>query len=156
MWGTTKEQVTDLTIKLNAITLKYEKVLSDNLTRAEEEVVSIALNADKITSLEETKKGLEQDILDLKEEKRRETINIEHATKIILEKNEIEFAKKVAAVKEEKATEIAKVKDEYRDKIEKQLDARGSEMKEMYTDVLTKLTSVTGTVHTPAVPIKES
>lgn len=105
---------------------------------------------DKIVNLEKVEVNLKNDIADLNAKKKREEELIKHNTKIIIEKHEIELDKKLGELTREQETAIAKVKDEYRDKIEKQLEARGTEMKEMYTDVLTKLTGVTGTVASPA------
>jgi len=134
---------------------KYLTEIADKKSNKEKEIYIIDGYLNQITELEKTKHSLQQDIINLDEKKRREDENIKHATKIILEKNEIEFEKKISKFEKEKDIAIAKVKDEYRDKREEQLDARGSEMKEMYTDVLAKLTSVTGTLSTPAVPVKE-
>lgn len=105
---------------------------------------------DKIIKLETVEKNLKSDIADLNAKKKREEELIKHNTKIVIEKHEIELDKKLGELTRVQETAIAKVKDEYRDKIEKQLEARGSEMKEMYTDVLAKLTGVTGTLASPA------
>ena len=42
----------------------------------------------------------------------------------------------------EKNKEIAKVKDEYRDKVEEQLETRAKETKEMYNEILKRLPDV--------------
>jgi len=133
---------------------KYLVLVDDKQNDKVKKLAAIEKYSDKIIHLENTKNTLEQDIKNLAEEKRREDENIKHATKIILEKNEIEFEKKIALIEKAKDTAIAAVKDEYRDKREEQLDTRGSEMKAMYTEVLAALTNVKGTLDTPAVPVK--
>ena len=104
---------------------------------------------DKITFLSKEKKRLVEEIEDLKAEKRREEENLKHKVKIVLEKHDFELLKEKQELEATKNTEIAKVKDEYRDKYEVQLDKRGTEMKEMYNTVLEKLTNVAGTITQP-------
>jgi chromosome segregation ATPase len=92
---------------------------------------------------------LNEQLAELKLKTKIEKEDIEHLVKMKLEKNDLEFEKKVVALEKTKDKEISKVREEYRDKTEQQLDKRGSEMKEMYSEVLTRLPSVTAHIGDP-------
>ena len=78
----------------------------------------------------------------LKQNRKIEEEQIAH--KIAMREGDLEIAqKKAIADIERKADErVAKVKDEYRDKLEKQLATRGDELKEMYKEILARLPDV--------------
>ena len=105
---------------------------------------------DKIIHLEKDKRKLQNDVDDIKAEKSRSEENIKHKVKIVMEKHDIELDKKKNELVIEKDKEIAKVKDEYRDKRESQLEMQSKEFKQMYDTVLDKLTTVQGTLSNPA------
>lgn len=136
---------------------ELDKTKADNGRLKEKSENEAVVKANKITNLNErieklggVEKGLREDIADLNAKKKREDELIKHNTKIILEKHEIEQEKVIAKLEGEQAKAIAKIKDDYRDKTEKQLEKQATVMKEMYTDVLEKLTGVTGTLAIPA------
>jgi len=104
---------------------------------------------EKLESLEKEKKNLRNTNEDLKASNTREEENIQHKVKIVMEKNEFNLAKKIQEAEKAKDVEVGKIKDEYRNKREKQLEDQSANMKEMYTDVLDKLTKVTGTLSQP-------
>lgn len=136
---------------------ELDKLKADNGRLKEKSESEAVKKASKITNLNErvetlesVEKRLKESIADLNLKKKREEELIKHNTKIIIEKHEIEQEKVIGKLKGEKAEEIAKIKDEYRDKTEKQLEKQATVMKELYTDVLEKLTGVTGTLGKPA------
>ena len=102
-----------------------------------------------IVALKNEKQNLASEVDGLKSKNKIEIEEAQHKVKLIMEMHNV----KVETEKQElialKNTEVATVKDQYRDKLEKQLEQRGSEMKEMYTTVLDKLTTVTGTLSSP-------
>lgn len=71
---------------------------------------------------------------------------IAHKLKMREEQVAMDASKRIADAEQKAAKErdegIAKVKDKYRDKLENQLEKRGDEMKEMYSEILTRLPDV--------------
>ena len=54
----------------------------------------------------------------------------------------MEADKRVASAEKKADERVAKVKDQYRDKLENQLEKRGNELKEMYKEILERLPNV--------------
>jgi len=82
----------------------------------------------------------------LKQTKQMGDEMIAHKLKMREEQVEIDANKRIsdAEQKAEKKTitEVAKTKDEYRDKLENQLEKRGDELKDMYSEILARLPDV--------------
>lgn len=82
----------------------------------------------------------------LKQKRQIEEEMIAHKLKMREESVEMDANKRIGDAErkaaKDKDTGIAKVKDEYRDKLENQLEKRGDEMKEMYSEILTRLPDV--------------
>lgn len=106
-----------------------------------------------VESLQAEKSGLKEELAELTLKKKIEDEDIKHMVKIKLDENqmshdkrmgelEIEFAKKEAKAALEKNEAIGAVKDEYRDKVEKQLKEEGAKMQDMYNQVLSRLPNV--------------
>lgn len=102
--------------------------------------------SDSVDSLEREKDSLEAEVKRLKEEiqklevKRKiEDEDIKHMIKMKEERKDLEYERKVAEIEASKAEEIAAIKDEYRDKIEQQLETQKDDMKEMYGEILKRL-----------------
>lgn len=95
-----------------------------------------------IKTLKDEKFELEKDIDRLKCKKKIEEEDIKHMVKIKEQKLEIDYEKKVIAFERSKALEVAKVKDDYRDKIEKNLHERGTELRKMYNEILQRLPNI--------------
>jgi len=74
---------------------------------------------------------------------KHEEEDIKHLVKMTKEKQAIEAERKEMGREKEKLEEIAKVKDEYRDKLEKDLRDRGDEIKGMYGEILARLPNIT-------------
>lgn len=103
-------------------------------------------SSDSVDSLEREKDSLEAEVKRLKEEiqklkvKRKiEDEDIKHMIKMKEERKDLEYERKVAEIEASKAEEIAAIKDEYRDKIEQQLETQKDDMKEMYGEILKRL-----------------
>lgn len=138
-----KDRIANLEGQVEALT--HQKVEEKN-----KKLKEIGNLDDKIVYLETEKRNLKNDIKDVKAEKSRSEEDIKHKVKIVMEKHDLDLEKKKNALVLEKDKEIAKVKDEYRDKRESQLEKQSDDMRGMYTDVLDKLTKVTGTLSNPA------
>jgi len=134
--STLEDQVADLT--------------AQKLEERDERIATLTNLDDKIIYLEDQKRQLTNDIKDLRLKTKREEEDLQHTVKIVLEKNELALAKDKQELEKIQIKEIAKIKDEYRDKQEAQLDKRGSEMREMYDTVLNRLTNVTGVLTKPS------
>lgn len=95
--------------------------------------------AQQIKSGREEKHALELEIEKLKLQKKNEIEETKHLVKLRDEKRELEFKKKEMDVEAEKAIDIAKVKDDYRDKMEAQLKNETDAIKTMYAQILERL-----------------
>ena len=96
----------------------------------------------EIKDLRDKKHGLELDIEKIKLEKKNEMEETKHLVKLRDEKRELEFKGKEMDIEAEKERAIAKVKDEYRDKLEKRLITETENIKEMYGQILERLPSI--------------
>ena len=67
---------------------------------------------------------------------------IAHKIKMREEQVDLDYKKKLQAAEAKKQEDVAKVKDEYRDKLENELKKRGDELKEMYKQILERLPNV--------------
>lgn len=67
---------------------------------------------------------------------------IAHKIKMREEQVDLDYKKKLQAAEAKKQEDVAKVKDEYRDKLENELVKRGDELKEMYKEILERLPNV--------------
>ena len=64
--------------------------------------------------------------------------DIKHMVKLKSERLELEFDRKCQEYEKKKFEEIAKVKDDYRNKMEKHLEQGKTELKEMYSEILSR------------------
>lgn len=103
----------------------------------------------QIESLERERDSLNDSLLkvrnelsDLKAQRKREDEDIRHLVKIKESKLDIDFQKKDLAREKEKQDAIAKVKDEYRDKMETELQKQLERMQGMYGEILGRLPNV--------------
>jgi phosphoglycolate phosphatase-like HAD superfamily hydrolase len=85
---------------------------------------------------EAEKRVLKDDIADLKHKKKLEDEDIKHLVRLTKEKQEVEFERRVMTAEKEKDAAIAKVKDEYRDKVERQLSEQKNDIKGMYSEIM--------------------
>lgn len=95
-----------------------------------------------IKTLKNEKKDLEEEVARLKLKKKMEDEDIKHLVKINQERKEIELEKEKTRLLGAKDKEVMKVKDDYRDKIEKNLGEQVVQMKEMYGQILERLPDV--------------
>jgi acyl-CoA synthetase (NDP forming) len=121
------------------------------------------MNAKKAAMLEERVKKLENECAELsaikykltdenaeltstneqlKQKKKMGDEMIAHKLTMREEQVEMNADKRVEAAQIAANKTVADVKDEYRDKIEKQLEKRGDELKEMYVEILGRLPDV--------------
>ena len=96
-----------------------------------------------LDGLKQQIRTLKDDLADLKQTKKMEEEDIKHMVKIHKERNAIELEKKTAELERAKHNEVAKVKDDYRDKMEVRLQTEVATIKEMYGEVLKRLPNVT-------------
>jgi seryl-tRNA synthetase len=93
----------------------------------------------EIERLKDEKRKLKEELEELKLQKKMEEEDIKHMVKINNERKEIELEKEKVKLMKEKDEAIAKVKDDYRDKTEKQLERQLTDMRGMYTEILERL-----------------
>lgn len=105
-------------------------------------VAEVAKLKDQIKELKKSKEKGEKDLRELQHKKKMEEEDIKHMVRMKEERMEVEQQKKIVELEKEKNEEIAKVKDEYRDKVEQSLEKRGTEIKEMYDEILKRLPDV--------------
>ena len=95
-----------------------------------------------IKDLRDQKHKLELDIEKVKLEKKNEIEDTKHLVKLRDEKKELEFKRKEMALEAKKAEDIARVKDEHRDKMEAQLSKETENIKVMYDQILERLPDI--------------
>jgi hypothetical protein len=95
-----------------------------------------------IADLKKEKTDLTDKVEKLKLDAKIADEDIKHMVKMKEEKLDLEHQKKVVALEKEKADAIAKVKDEYRNKMEERLIKEGENIKEMYEAILQRLPDV--------------
>lgn len=108
------------------IELQRVNALSDERDELTEQVLELTR---KVKELEQDRKIADEDI--------------KHMVKMREERMELEFDKRVVAEEKKTATNIATVKDEYRDKMEIRLQTEVENIKEMYAQILERLPNVT-------------
>jgi len=93
--------------------------------------------------------ALKREVFDLELEadkavarKEREEMELKHIIKMKEEKMEMESKKFEMKCEKEKDSEIATVKDEYRDKLEEQLKKETDNIKVMYSQILERLPNI--------------
>lgn len=94
---------------------------------------------DEIRSLEKDKTSLKKELEELKLKKKIEEEDIKHMVRINNERKDIELEKEKIELERKSANEVAVVKDQYRDKTEKQLEKQLSDMRGMYGEILARL-----------------
>ena len=102
----------------------------------------LAESEDELVVLRKERTTLKTEVEDLKLKKKIEDEDIKHMVKIREEQQDIAYQKKVLELQQKKDAEVAKVKDDYRDKIEANLNKRGDELKSMYGEILQRLPNV--------------
>jgi len=78
----------------------------------------------------------------LKLEKKTSEEDIKHMVRMKEERQELEYQKRVVELEGKTAKEIEAVKNEYRDKLENELNRQINEAKEMYADLLKRLPDI--------------
>lgn len=96
----------------------------------------------KVKELEKDNRRLKEEYEDLKLKKKMEEEDIKHMVKIKEERIEVENSRKQLELERAKDAEVAKIKDGYRDKIEKNLEKEMGRMQEMYKEILARLPNV--------------
>lgn len=86
--------------------------------------------------------GLRKDNVTAAHKHKLQLEDTKHLVKMREEALQLEFDKKALANEREKDTEVATVKDGYRDKMEKQLGAERDNIKSMYESILERLPKV--------------
>lgn len=97
---------------------------------------------EEIKELKKERGELKEKVEGLKLKKKIEEEDIKHMVTMKEERLALDHEKKVAETEKLKDAEIAKVKDEYRDKIEKNLEQQKNDVKAMYAEILQRLPDV--------------
>ena len=122
------KQVITLKTRVKELEGEHEKAFQEKL-RLKEEVAEL-----KVQKKQETE--------ELKLAHKTAEEDIKHLVKLHDEKKLVEFERKALEMERKKDEEIAKVKDEYRDKMEKQLAEETKNIRGMYTEILARLPNV--------------
>ena len=96
----------------------------------------------KRRTLEDEVTKLKEEVADLKLKKKIEDEDIKHMVKMREEQLDLQLQKKQLEFEGETQRAIAKVKDEYRDKTEKQLHTHAEKTQEIYTEIMKRLPEV--------------
>ena len=97
---------------------------------------------EKVEKLEFDRDTLKEELADVKLDKKISEEDIKHMIRMKEEKNEIEFERQCMVKDRECETQIAEVKDGYRDKMEANLKTQIDNIKEMYGEILQRLPDV--------------
>jgi len=121
-----------------------KKLIEDN-AKLEAKNKLMGENSELKQEVHDTKLELDQ----LKNKKKMEEEDIKHMVKINSERKDIELEKEKISLQGEQAKEIAQVKDEYRDKIEANLEGQLGKMDGMYKELLARLPNITAHIGDP-------
>jgi hypothetical protein len=89
------------------------------------------------------------ELADVMQESRLNEENIKHLVKMAKEAAAIELQKEKVKLAGEQQEAIATVKDDYRNKMEVQLKAEGTNIREMYDRILERLPNITAHIGDP-------
>ena len=121
--------------------LKNKENLESEIKRLKEQKEDLKIQTDA-RELESEIIELKKKIELLKNQKKIEEEDIKHMVKMAEERNAINLEKKIMENDKAKASEIAAVKDKYRDKLEERLQKEVEGIKEMYGQILERLPNV--------------
>jgi len=128
---------------------KTEVAVDEKVTKLEGSIktlkADIASKEALIGSLSSRARSAKEELEDVKLKKKIEEEDIKHMVKIRLEQVEIEKQKALVEMEGKKNDEVARTKDQYRDKLEGQLHKEIERMGAMYTEVLNRLPNITAT-----------
>lgn len=118
---------------------RRKKALLEKIGELSEEVDELREErADLKDELRETNGELKE----VKKQKKIEEEVIQHQIRQHMEKLDLQFDRRCVEKDGETQKKIADVKDQYRDKLEKQLEKRGDEIRTMYKEILERLPNV--------------
>lgn len=114
--------------------------------KADKRVLSLEQYIEKLKAdrdrLEDENHTLKVNVRDLKLQKKTEHEEIKHMITMKEGRMDLEFDKKQVVKDRARDEEIKKVRNQYRDKVESNLEKRGAELKEMYSEILTRLPDI--------------
>lgn len=85
---------------------------------------------------------LTEQLKQLKSDKKIEEREIQHLVKLKEEKLLVDYEKKVMELERKKASEVQVLRDEYQEKLQKLLERRGDDLKDMYAQILARLPDI--------------
>ena len=97
---------------------------------------------DQKTVLEDDKNKLQMELDRLGARYKTEEQELKHMIKMKEERAELELDREKLKLTQEKDEEVAKVKDQFRDKMEARLMTEGENIKEMYGQILERLPNI--------------
>lgn len=92
--------------------------------------------------LTDENRKVKDELAELKQKRKMEDEDIRHLVKIKESKLDLDYQKKEVALERKFQEDKAAVKDEYRDKLEKELQAQLERMQTMYGEILNRLPNV--------------
>ena len=119
------------------------KLGKSNAARLEDRIVELEGQNEELPKLRLERLELKEEIEQLKSRKKIEEEDIKHMVRLKEERMEVEFEKKSLQMEREKEEAINQVKEQYRDKVEKDLKTQIDRMQSMYSEVLARLPNIT-------------
>lgn len=123
------------------------KILRDNINSDNVDRAKTAALEDNREALKLEISELQMELTQVKNKKKIEEEDIQHHLKLATERNEISLEKAVMANDKKTVNAIAKVKDDYRDKMESRQENELKTIKEMYTQILELVPNLKATMH---------
>lgn len=111
-------------------------------TRTQELIRQIEELENERDRLEDRNSKLAREVIELKHTKQMELDETQHIVKMREEALNLDFEKRCMENERNRDGEIARVKDAYRDKMEKRLETEVTNIKEMYEKILERLPKV--------------
>lgn len=112
------------------------------LARIDELQADVDKLRDERADLKDKLRETKGELAEVKKQKQIEEEVIQHQIRQHMEKLDLQFDRRCVEEDRKTQNEIAKVKDQYRDKLEKQLEKRGDEIRGMYKEILERLPNV--------------
>lgn len=123
------------------------KLLRDNINRDNVDRAKTSAMEDNREILKMEISELKMELVQVKNKKKIEEEEIQHHLKLATERNSISLEKDIMANDKKTVNAIAKVKDEYRDKMEERQENELETIKEMYTQILELVPNLKATMH---------
>lgn len=126
---------------MNKIEKTREEQKADaNVERAEDKLERLE---NKIEDLKDQRDRVKENLVEVNHKHKMKTEDLEHLIALKEERLQLEFDQKLVTKDKEHADALAVTQENYRDKIEENLEKERVSMKDMFKDILNRLPDVT-------------